>query len=61
MQVFHCPNKACQKIVFKNHSKYLPGGVDIEMRCFHCGEYVRIKSESNTIVKRFEVQRKKDD
>lgn len=55
MQVFHCPNKSCRKIVFKNHSRYLPGGVDMEIKCFNCGESIRIKSESNIVIKRFEV------
>ena len=52
MQVFHCPNSHCQKIIFKNHNQYLPPSIDIEMRCFHCGEWVRITTESATVIKK---------
>lgn len=52
MKVFHCPNRKCQKIVFKNHNQYLPSGVDIEMRCFHCGEWVRITTENTIVIKK---------
>ncbi len=53
MTVFHCPNKDCQQIIFKNHTQYLPPEVDIEMRCFHCGEWVRITTENNIIIRKF--------
>lgn len=52
MQIFHCPNKACQQIVFKNHKEHLPTQIDIEMRCFHCGEWIRITTENTIVVKK---------
>lgn len=55
MKVFHCPNEDCQKIVFKNHNKYLPAEVDIELLCFHCGQWIRITTENNIMVKKLVI------
>ena len=59
MQVFHCPNKKCQKPIFKNHGQYLPSNLDIEMRCFHCGEWIRITTKNTTIVKKITLKKRK--
>lgn len=55
MKIYHCPNKKCKKPVMKVFNGLLSENTHIQIKCFHCGEWVEIITEKQIIIKKLAI------
>ena len=55
MKIYHCPNEKCKKPIMKVLGGVFSKDMCIQVKCFHCGEWINIVTESHIIVKKFTV------